>query len=80
MQRRRFATAEEVWNELGSTKLCEMTGRGYAAVHNWKQVGSFPPNTFVVMQLALTARGCEAPAALWRMIEIPATLRVESGV
>jgi hypothetical protein len=68
METCRFETAAEVCKALGISEIAEMTRRQYTAAHNWKAIGSFPPNTYVVMQAALKARSYAAPAYLWRMI------------
>ncbi len=69
---RELATTADVIDTLdrvGAVAL--LTGRTTNAVHNWKAFGRFPSNTFVVMQEALRAKGCTAPASLWGMVSAP---------
>lgn len=62
--------ATEVIDALGGIHaVAELTGRKYAAVHNWHASGRFPPNTYVTLTSALAAQGKTAPAALWGMVE-----------
>ncbi len=71
-QLRELTTTADVIDALdraGSVAL--LTGRTTNAVHNWKSAGSFPSNTFVVMQAALRVRGCTAPPSLWGMVSAP---------
>ena len=63
-------TTEEVISALGGVAAVgELTGRKYSAAFNWKSFGSFPANTYLVMQRALRERGKTAPASLWGMVE-----------
>lgn len=63
-------TTEQVMHALGGTwPVAELTGRKYTAAAHWFKGETFPPNTFLVMQAALKAKGMKAPAALWRMTE-----------
>lgn len=69
--RRDLKTAEDVIDALGGLPaLAKLTGRKDSGVPwNWKAAGRFPPNTFLLMQGALRARGYRAPAELWGMLE-----------
>jgi hypothetical protein len=70
-QFRELTTAAEVFEALGGVgNVAGLTGRKYGAAHNWKAFGKFPADTFVVMQGALEAAECTAPAALWGMVSI----------
>jgi hypothetical protein len=67
---KKLATAEAVFEALGGiTAVAELTGAKYVTVHRWKTVGKFPPKTFVLLESALTERGCKAPSELWKMLE-----------
>jgi hypothetical protein len=61
-------TTSDVIEKLGgNSSVAEITGRGYTAVSNWKSRETFPPDTYLALQTALQAHGCEAPPRLWRM-------------
>ena len=65
-----LATAAEIFDKLGGVRaVAELTGRTYDAAWNWKRFARFPSNTYSVMTSALRAKGCTAPASLWRMVE-----------
>ena len=65
-------TAEEVFEALGGNPgVAQLTDSKATAVANWRALGSFPPNTYVVMTECLRAQGKIAAAALWRM-KVPA--------
>lgn len=67
---RELTTTAEVIDVLGGVAaVAELTGRRYGAAFNWKGFVKFPADTFVVMQDALRAAGCEAPVSLWGMVE-----------
>lgn len=69
---RALATAAEVFVELGGVgNVAALTGRTYGAAFNWKSFGKFPADTFVVLQGALEAVECTAPASLWGMVAVP---------
>ncbi len=58
----------------GSTAVGRLTGRKVQAASNWAALGTFPANTFVILQAALRAKGLSAPLTLWDMQEAPAEL------
>ena len=62
-------TVAEVVEELGGAQAVkDLTKRASSSVVPvWKYRGKFPPNTFVVLQSALEARGLRAPSKLWGM-------------
>lgn len=61
-------TADQVFDALGGNAgVEELTNSKPTRVANWRKAGSFPPNTYVAMTMALAANGKSAPAALWRM-------------
>jgi hypothetical protein len=61
-------TAAAVLKALGGIEqVAQLTGRTYNAVSNWRVLGSFPANTYLILQSALNAQGQTAPATLWRM-------------
>ena len=63
-------TAGQVIDELGgTTATATLTGKRAQNVSNWRASGRLPPDTFLVMQDALSARGKRAPAALWGIRE-----------
>lgn len=78
-QLRELSTTAEVIEALGGVgSVGALTGRTYGAAFNWKGFPKFPADTFVVMQDALRACGCSAPASLWGMVsarEEPAEVR-----
>lgn len=70
MDENQLASARDVVDALGGVgAVAELTRTTYRAAHNWKQRGSFPAKTHVVMVEALRARGLSAAASLWRMVE-----------
>ena len=60
---------EEIVLALGGlAKVCELTGANVKQAWHWHgRAGSFPSNTYFVMQRALKARGYSAPAKFWNM-------------
>lgn len=65
---KRLSTAREVVDFLGWDRLCEITQTDYESAKNWpSRPKKFPPDTYVVMQRVLRARGARAPARLWNM-------------
>lgn len=69
-----LATVADVITALdGVGAVCRLTGRGPSAVSMWKHRGNFSPETFVVLNDALRAKGLVAPASLWRMAEARAS-------
>ncbi len=63
-------TAAEVIAHLGGVRaVATITGKTYDAAWNWKRFGRFPANTYSAITTALLAKGCTAPASLWRMVE-----------
>lgn len=69
----------------GIAAVCALTGQRRKTVSAWQAAyESFPPDTYVVMILALYAKGYSAPAALWRQVNadgvtlVPAALPVEA--
>lgn len=78
-QLRELTTAAEVFDALGGVgNVAALTGRKYGAAFNWKSFGKFPADTFVVMQGALEAAECAAPAALWGMVSVAETVESEA--
>ena len=66
-----LGTTKDVMDALGGTAaVAKITGRTYNAAHNWRSFDRFPANTFVVMSRALRAKGLNAPAELWGMVEV----------
>ena len=66
-----LTSAPLVMEKLGGIAgVAELTGNKYSTASNWKYLGSFPAETFVVMTEALKAKGHTAPASLWRMVEV----------
>lgn len=71
-QLRELSTTADVIEALGGVgSVAALTGRKYGAAFNWKGFVKFPADTFVVMQDALQAGGCTAPASLWGMVTAP---------
>jgi len=69
---RELETTTEVFAALGGINaVASLTGRKYSAAFNWKALGRFPSDTFVVLQEELRAARCSAPASLWGMVERP---------
>lgn len=63
-----LTTTAAVIDRLGGIgAVAELTGRKYNAAWNWTTFKTFPPDTYVAMTEALNAKGCVAPASLWRM-------------
>lgn len=70
-QPRELTTTAEVIDALGGVSpVAALTGRKYGAAFNWKGFSKFPADTFLVLQDALRARGCAAPASLWGMVGV----------
>lgn len=68
---KRLTTTAQVIEELGGLKqVASLTGRGYTAVHNWKQYGSFPATTYDLLLKALKKRECTADPTLWAMEQV----------
>lgn len=67
----RLNTLEEVIKALGGNReVAALTGRrSVHAVSMWKDRGSFPSNTLLIMKAALKARSMEAPSELWGVPE-----------
>lgn len=66
-------TAQEIFDKLGGiSAVAAIAGVKYNRASNWKQFGRFPPNTFIIINKELEARGLKADAALWGMIVTPA--------
>jgi len=75
----RLSSTTEVMDALGGTSaVAKLTGRKVSAASNWHSFAAFPANTFLVMQAALGAKGLEAPASLWGMVECAADLESAS--
>jgi hypothetical protein len=73
-------TTSAVIDALGGTSaVARLTGRGETAPYNWRYVGRFPPNTYLVMTHALLAKGLHAPAWLWGQEPGPAANTSFSG-
>ena len=71
---RELSTTAEVIDALGGiSAVARLTSRKYSAAFNWKNFVKFPADTYVVMQAALGAAGCAAPASLWGMVAAPST-------
>lgn len=67
MSMRTLSTTSEVIDALGGTaEVARLTGRKLNAASNWHQFQTFPPDTFLTMQEALSDIGIKAPAWLWR--------------
>ncbi len=65
-------TTSAVIDILGGVgSVATLTGRTYNAAWNWTTFEHFPSDTYVVMTEALKAKGCTAPASLWRMVGAP---------
>lgn len=65
----KLSTAAEVIDNLGGiAEVARLTRRTYNAVSNWRVLGSFPANTFLVLNAALKERGYTASPSLWRMV------------
>ena len=68
---RKLATTTEVIDALGGNQVvARITRRNAKAVSMWRSFNTFPPDTFLAMNAALSAKGKCAPSALWRMIPI----------
>ena len=67
---KRLDTAREVISALGGLDdVAALTGRKYVTVSAWQtRIGTFPPETYLLMTETLRARGFEAPESLWRQI------------
>lgn len=55
----------------GNQTVADLTGSTNKAVWNWRGFETFPSNTYVALNDALTAIGKTAPASLWGM-KVPA--------
>lgn len=65
-------TFSEVWDALGEHRgVADLTGAKASTVSMWKNAGSFPANTYIILTDALREVGKTAPDSLWRM-KIPA--------
>ncbi len=61
-------TFSEVWDALGEHRgVADLTGAKASTVSMWKNAGSFPANTYIILMDALQASGKTAPDSLWRM-------------
>ena len=58
-------TAAEVIDALGTARVCELTGKGYKRVWDWREEGSFPARYFLVMWCELVSLGYAASPGLW---------------
>lgn len=66
----RLTTVDAVIEKLGDEPgVRALTGRTQQNVTNWRAIGLFPSNTFLVMDRVLKQKGFYAPPKLWRMIE-----------
>lgn len=71
---RELTTTSDVIEALGGvSEVARITGAKYPAAYNWTKFVVFPAKTYVVMQEALAALGCSAPASLWGMVPAPST-------
>jgi hypothetical protein len=67
---RELHTTSEIMDALGGTQaVADLTGRKYSAAFNWRTIGAFPANTYVVLWTALHERGYSAHPRLWGMKE-----------
>jgi len=67
---RRLVTTEAVIEELGGVKsIAKLAGAKYVTAHHWKQSGSFPARTYVLLTSLLAERNCRAPDSLWNMLD-----------
>lgn len=63
-----FSRTGPVIDALGGTaEVARITGRTPQAVSNWRKRATFPPDTFLVLNGALTLKAKTAPATLWGM-------------
>lgn len=66
-------TTDAVIDALGGNadvaKLCKVSPR---AVSNWREWGrnSFPTETYLIINHALTSRGLSAPVSLWKGMRV----------
>lgn len=68
---KRLTTTKQVIEELGGMKqVANLTARGYTAVHNWKQYGTFPATTYDLLLKALKKQECTADPRLWGMEQV----------
>lgn len=73
----KLTTTDEIIKALGGNRpVALITGRTPKAVSNWRVFPTFPSNTYLALQLALGARGIEAPPELWRMSDAPPLVSV----
>ena len=64
-----LATTAEVIESIGGVPaVARLTSRNHDAAERWKYQKHFPPDTYLVMQAELKARGLTAPPSLWRMV------------
>ena len=62
-------TSGEVIDALGGTaELAASLGRSMTVISNWRTAGSFPANTYLVLNGMLSKAGASAPAHLWKMV------------
>lgn len=65
-----LTTTAAVIDELGGiAEVAKLTGRKYNAVSNWRVLGSFPSNTYLILNGELCERGHSAPLHLFRMVQ-----------
>lgn len=65
-----LSTPSEVIDALGGTgAVSRLTERVPGAVSNWRSIGRFSSETFLIFQQALREVGCTAPASLWGIKE-----------
>ena len=61
-------SADKVLDVLGGNKAVkELFGFVPSAIANWRALGRFPPETFLVFTVELSKRGLAATPELWRM-------------
>lgn len=77
-------TTDDVLNALGNNReAADLLGVRYNSITNWRTFGHFPPDTYVMIQEELEARGLTAPDHLWKMrnnkAQKPPTRKARAG-
>lgn len=68
----KLRTTSEVIDALGGIRaLSELTRTSINGIYNWRAVGQFPADTYIVIREALGEIGKSAPDHLWPMRQAP---------
>jgi hypothetical protein len=68
----KLRTTSEVIDALGGNQaLSDMTSTSVNGVYNWRAVGQFPADTYLLLKDALDKIDMNAPDHLWPMRQAP---------